>query len=212
VGAIDRMAFERRFRIRPPVWLGNLILLLGTAGMIVALIVAIGLAEPIGGWIISEPGGDAMEVFHFTRNAGWAGALLLLAGTGLPVVLHDLAHWVVGRLGGIRFSSYFLDGPFKIQPGLKSDYATYLRARPEARARMHAAGAVVSKVAPFVVFGIAYGIHASRGYELFPEWSLWALLAFGVIQIVTDIVWSTKKADWKKWRRERRVAAELSGG
>ena len=35
---------------------------------------------------------------------------------------------------------------------------------------------------------------------------LFALVAFGVFQIVSDIAFSTKRSDWKKVRRELRAA------
>jgi hypothetical protein len=107
---------------------------------------------------------------------------------------------------GIRFSHYFLDGPLRVQPGLKIDYASYLRASPGRRGWMHASGAVVSKIAPFAVFGAVYLPHRAAGYDLLPAWSLWTILALGVAQLVTDVVSSTKRSDWKKVRRERRVA------
>jgi hypothetical protein len=133
------------------------------------------------------------------------GLMLLVAAGGLSVTLHDPAHWLVGRLRGIRFDSYFLDGPFRIQPGIKIDYGSYLRASPTARAWMHAAGAVASKVAPFAVFAGAYFPHRSANYDLFPPWAMWGVLGIGVLQIVTDLVWSTKRSDWKKVGRELRV-------
>jgi hypothetical protein len=114
-------------------------------------------------------------------------------------------------MAGIRFTHYFLDGPFRIQPGIKTDYASYLRTPASRRASMHAAGALASKVAPFVVFGWAYAAHWRRDWELLPAWSLWAVLGLGVLQIVTDIVWSTRRSDWKKVRRELRIARETQG-
>ena len=39
----------------------------------------------------------------------------------------------------------------------------------------------------------------------------WALLALGVLQIVTDVTLSTKSSDWKKFRRERRRRARHPG-
>jgi hypothetical protein len=71
---------------------------------------------------------------------------------------------------------------------------------------MHAAGALATKAAPFAVFAPAYIRHARLGYELLPSWSLWALLALGALQIFTDIFWSARFSDWKKVRRELRVA------
>jgi hypothetical protein len=74
---------------------------------------------------------------------------------------------------------------------------------------MHAAGAVASKIAPFGVLSL---VGLERHYmtdPLIPGWSLWAVLAIGVVQILTDVVWSTRKSDWKKYRREKALA---SGG
>jgi hypothetical protein len=178
-GRIDRKAFEARVRPRFPVWLGNAALLIG---------VLVGAAAVA--W--------AITCDHPTQ-----AALGLLVAAGVwSVSTHDLGHWAVGRAVGIRFLCYFLDGPFGIQPGLKTHYATYLRAKPEGRAAMHAAGAVASKVSPFVALAFWPATNA-------PGWAALAVVAIGVIQILTDIVWSTKKSDWKKFARERRVAAAV---
>ncbi|MDQ4006091.1 MAG: hypothetical protein M3135_07340 [Actinomycetota bacterium] len=190
VGRIDRKAFERRVRPRFPVWLGNAVLVAGS-GVLVALVpIAVGLAR------------DARPA----SEPALPGLMAIAAAGGLSASLHDLGHWVVGRLTRIRFSSYFLDGPLRIQPGLKTDYASYLRASPGARAWMHASGAIASKVAPFAVFAAVYLPQRAAGYDLFPAWSLWAILGLGVLQLITDLVFSTRKSDWKKVRRELRVA------
>jgi hypothetical protein len=178
IGRIDRKLFERRRRVRLPVWLGNLVLLGGTAAGAGAIVLATRL-------------GDEDEVL--------AGLALVASAGILMVSVHDLAHWVAGRLAGIRFLAYYLDGPFRVQPGLKTDYATYLQAQPGDRAVMHAAGAVASKVAPFVAAAFFPATEA-------PGWALWATLGLGVIQIVTDVAWSTRKSDWMKAGRERRIA------
>ncbi|HJV04268.1 MAG TPA: hypothetical protein VJ868_03310 [Actinomycetota bacterium] len=191
VGRIDRLAFEARVRPRFPVWFGNAVLLVGTA-------LCVGAA-----WL-------GIEVARDDPSSILAGILVLGGGAGLSPAVHDLGHWVVGRLAGIRFLAYFLDGPFRIQPGIKVDYTSYLRVSPGRRAAMHAAGAVASKIAPFAVFAWAYLAHRRGGYELLPEWSLWALLAFGVGQLITDAVWSTRASDWKRVRRERRIARAAS--
>ncbi len=203
-GRIDAKAFRRWKRLLVPVWLGNLLLVAASLAL-VALLVAVLKAA-------SRECIDVINIMVFCApNEAAFGVLLLVVAGGLSVTLHDLGHWAVGRLGGIRFRWYFLDGPFKVQPGLKTDYATYLRAGPWTRARMHAAGALVSKVAPFVVLGVA--LLLPRPNDL-PAWSLWALLGLGVLQIATDVIWSTKKSDWKKVRRERRIARahDLGGG
>jgi hypothetical protein len=189
VGRIDRLAFESRVRPRFPVWLGNAVLVVGTG-------VSIALA-----WL---------ELARDDPSSFLSGLLILAAGVGLSGAVHDLGHWLVGRLAGLRFVAYFLDGPLRIQPGLKVDYATYLRVTAERRAAMHAAGALASKVAPFALFAWVYVVHRRAGSELLPEWSLWGLLGLGVLQIVTDILWSTRRSDWRKVRRERAIARATS--
>jgi hypothetical protein len=179
-GRIDRAAFEARKRFRLPVWLGNAVLLVGVAIGALAIVVAMKAS-----------------------NRTVAGIALVVSAGILSVSVHDLGHWMAGRAVGIRFVCYFLDGPFLIQPGLKTDYATYLRATPSARALMHASGALASKVAPFVSVAFYPASNA-------PLWALLVTLAIGAVQIVTDIVWSTKKSDWKKVARERSIARTRS--
>jgi hypothetical protein len=187
IGRIDQRAFRERIRFRVPVWVGNALLLVGSAVLIAAIPLSLALAQD-------------------DHESMGAGILAVVAAGGLAGSLHDLAHWMVGRFVGIRFTAYFLDGPLRIQPGLKIDYASYLRASPGARVWMHAAGAVASKVAPFAVFAAVYLPHRAAGYDLYPSWSLWAILAFGVLQLFTDVSFSRRKSDWKKVRRELRVA------
>jgi hypothetical protein len=131
-----------------------------------------------------------------------AGLALVVAGGSWAVSFHCLAHWLVGRLVGIRFTDYFIGGPPPPRPGLKTDYATYLRVPPRRRALMHASGAVATKVAPFVPLFFWSAADA-------PVWSALVLLAVGGLQIVTDVVFSVRSSDWKKVRRERAVAREL---
>jgi hypothetical protein len=199
-GRIDRKAFEGGVTVRVPVWLGNVLLLLGT--------VALSALVPIS--IVVARGQTTVEGDRFGGNPTLGGILALVAAGGLSVTAHDLAHWLVGRLVGIRFIAYFLDGPFRIQPGIKVDYATYLRTSPGRRAAMHAAGAVASKIAPFAVFAAVYFPHRAAGYDLLLAWSLWAILGLGIVQIVTDLLWSRTRSDWKKVRRELRIGRAQS--
>jgi hypothetical protein len=175
-GRIDRVAFEAAVRPRFPVWFGNLVLLIGVAF-----------------------GAGAVVVAMQAESATVAGLALVVAAVAWSVSVHCLAHWVVGRLVGIRFLCYFFGGPFPPRPGLKTDYATYLRTAAGARAWMHASGALATKVAPFVALGFWWATDA-------PVWSAIAVAAIGVLQIVTDVLFSTKSSDWKKVARERRVA------
>lgn len=175
-GRIDRTAYEARVRPRFPVWFGNLVLVVGTL-----------------------VGGLAVVVAMNAEDEVVAGIALVAAAGIWSVSVHCLAHWVVGRLVGIRFTSYAFGGPFPPRPGLKTDYATYLRTAPSARAWMHASGALATKAAPFVALGFWWATDA-------PAWAAWACLALGVFEITTDVLFSTKASDWKKVARERRIA------
>lgn len=200
-GGIDRAAFERRVRIRLPMWAGHIVAVL--ALVILSALVPVGLGVGRGGetWGLS-----------FRANPLLGGALVVLAAVGLSVAAHGPAHWIAGRLGRIRFSGWFIGGPLRVTPGVKIDYASYLRASPGARAAMHAAGALASKAAPIAVFIPVYLEHRAAGYALLPSWSLWAVLGFALFQIVTDIVWSRKYSDWKKVGRELRLARSQRAG
>jgi len=130
----------------------------------------------------------------------WNGLVLLGGGGGVLVATtHGLGHLVVGRMAGIRFTHWFVGSLGRPQPGVKVDYTTYLRASPPGRAWMHASGALVTKVVPFLILTLALSSD-------FPSWAAWLLLAQGVLQIITDVVWSVKLSDWKKFRREMSYA------
>ena len=175
IAAIDRAVFRRRVRLRSSASFGLGLLAVATFAGTVLIALARGLDHP------------------------WR-EIVLLAGTGaLDVCTHGLAHFVVGAAVGIRFTDWFIDLPKRPQPGLKVDYASYLRASPRQRAWMHAAGAIATKVVPFLVIHYALAI----GTDL---WVVLALLALGVVQVVFDVLYSVRASDWKKFRREMRLA------
>lgn len=179
VGRIDATAFDARFPRRVPIWLGNALL---------AASIAVGV---LAAW--------AAVLFAIDTEARTAvGVALLVAALAWMVGLHSSTHYVVGRLVGIRFRRYFFVIPPPPLPGLKTDYATYLRATPTGRAWMHASGAIATKLAPFLALALAPATGA-------PGWTVVVLLALGVFQIVTDVVFSTKASDWKKVRRELEI-------
>lgn len=131
---------------------------------------------------------------------GLAASVAFLAGTGvLLVTTHGLAHLVVGRLMGIKFTAWFVGTLLQPQPGVKVDYETYLATPPTQRAWMHASGAITTKLLPFALVGAAIASGAQG-------WVTVALVGIGVVTIVTDIVWSTGASDWKKYRREKSFA------
>ncbi len=113
---------------------------------------------------------------------------------------HGLAHLLTGAAMGMRFTCWFVAGPLRPQPGVKIDYASYLLVPARQRAWMHASGALLGKILPFAL------IPAALAADL-PGWVSWVLLVFGLLQIVTDLVWSTKSSDWKRFRREMGYAS-----
>lgn len=177
LAVIDSEAFERWALVSIPVGVGTSLMVLGSV---------VGLAL-IG--------------FGYSLDGIWA-VLAMYAGFGfLVTTTHGLAHLVVGRLGRIRFTKWFIASVKRPQPGVKIDYASYLRARPRWRAWMHASGALASKTVPFLVAWSAFAA------EL-PAWAGIGLIVIGLGMIVTDILWSATSSDWKKFRREIRFARQ----
>ena len=178
VSEIDRRSFLNWALITVPV-------VPGTVLMVLATIVGLGL---IGFAYYTDD--ELVELLVFTVGLGV-----------ILVTTHGLAHLVVGRAVGIRFTHWFIGTIGRPQPGVKIEYASYLATEPGARAWMHASGAIVTKLVPFALIGaaIAAGL---------PAWVAWALAAIGVVSVVTDIFWSTSKSDWKKFNRERRLAQD----
>ena len=175
IATIDRAAFRRRVRLAFPVSLGVIALDIGLFGGLLLLGVATFIDHP------------------------WREIIVLVAAGALDVTTHGLAHLAVGTLMGIDFTDWFADLPKRPQPGFKIDYASYLRASPRQRAWMHAAGAIATKLTPFLVIPYAVAI----GTE---TWATLLLLALGVVQILTDALYSVRASDWKKFRREMRLA------
>lgn len=177
VAAIDQDAFSRWALLQLPVWLGTAVMsAVGVLGLVL-----VGLAYPTDGI--------------------WSG-IWLLAGTGAVIVAsHGLAHLAVGYMVGIRFTSWFIGTIKKPQPGVKTDYVSYLRTPAMSRAWMHAAGAIATKLVPFLMIGAGVAADA-------PAWSVWVLAAIGIVTLVTDVLWSTKVSDWMKFQREREFAQD----
>jgi hypothetical protein len=173
IARIDRAAFKTWALLVVPIWLGNVLAIGATL---------IGLA--LVGWSYYLDGIGAAVAFLF--------------GFGIVLVTtHGLAHLTVGTVMGMRFTHWFVGTLLQPQPGVKLDYATYLRAPASSRAWMHASGAIFTKVMPFAFIGaaIAAGV---------PDWVPWALVVIGLVMIGIDVFWSTKSSDWKKFRREMR--------
>lgn len=181
IARIDRAAFKSWALVAVPIWLGNMVMIGGTL---------IGLV--LVGWAYYLDGTPSAVVF--------------LLGFGIVLVTtHGLAHLAVGSLMGMRFTHWFMGTLLQPTPGVKLDYATYLRAPASSRAWMHASGAIITKLMPFIFLGAAIAVGV-------PTWVVWALVIIGLIEIVTDIIWSTKASDWKKFRREMDLVSPPAGG
>ena len=175
-GRIDRKAFERGIRFRLPLWFGNLVVALGIGAGAAAVAIAVSTDSP--------------------ELAGWA---LVFAALDWSASFHSPGHWLVGRAMGMRFLAYYVRDPILPVPALKLDYATYIRVSPEARAWMHASGAIASKIGPFLALAFWPATVA-------PAWAAWVMAGYGVLIIGTDVFISTRKSDWKRFRREMRIS------
>lgn len=175
IATIDRTVFERAVSPTLPLPVGTALL---SAGALIGLLL-----------VSSTP--------RIERR--WRGAGLLVGTAALLATTHDLGHLLVGRALGIGFSHWFLDGPTRLQPGLKVDYASYLRASASARACMHASGALVTKVVPFATLALVAGVRV-------PAWARASLVGIGALQLATDALFSVRQSDWKRFRRELRLA------
>jgi hypothetical protein len=60
---------------------------------------------------------------------------------------------------------------------------------------MHASGAIVTKLIPFLALIPALLIPVQA-------WVSWLLLGVGVVQMFTDLLFSTRASDWMKFKRE----------
>ncbi len=177
VAEIDQQAFQNWALLTVPLALGTSLMVFGTV---------VGLA---------------LVSLAYQVEGVWSG-LWLLAGTGvLLVTTHGLAHLFVGLAVGIKFTYWFIGEMSQPQPGVKTDYSSYLRTPARSRAWMHAAGATTTKLIPFLMVGAALAAGV-------PAWATWALVAIGVVTVITDVLWSTKASDWKKFQREMAFAQE----
>ncbi len=114
----------------------------------------------------------------------------------LMATLHPLFHYITGTLSGIRFTHYYLDGPAMIEPTLKIDYFSYLKASPGRRALMHASGVVGTVIAPLVaaLIALSKGTSAAAFY----------LFIMFLMLIIFELLTSTKVGDLMRAGRECR--------
>jgi hypothetical protein len=111
----------------------------------------------------------------------YSWALPLAAAFLLSTAVHPLAHYLAGKSLGISFTFYFLNGPIKIEPTVKTDYASYLKARPRQRAAVHLAGAVATTLSPLLVLVLGYFLGA-------PSLSIFALAGLFFFFLSTELL------------------------
>ena len=133
----------------------------------------------------------ASIVLAFRVNTDW---MLYLCVLILMATLHPLSHYLAGRLFGIRFTHYYLNGPARIEPTLRINYFSYLKAKGVKRALMHASGVIGTLAAPLIVALIALD-KGDLGVAM-------NLIYFFLLLIVFELLTSTKIGDLMKAKRE----------
>jgi hypothetical protein len=135
----------------------------------------------------------AALILAFRTGSEW---MLYLSALILLATLHPLSHYATGSLFGIRFTHYYLNGPARIEPTLRIDYFTYLKASGGKRALMHASGVVGTLAAPLIVALIAVNKGASSAAG--------NLLILFLLLVVFELLTSTKSGDLMRAMREYR--------
>ena len=148
---------------------------------------------------LSVPAGNLLEIvitiaaiyLAFQIRTDW---MLYFSALILMTTLHPLSHYATGSLFGIRFTHYYLNGPARIEPTLRIDYASYLKASGKKRALMHASGVIGTIAAPLIVAAIA----VNRGAGAVAE----NLFILFLLLVVFELLTSTKIGDLMRARRE----------
>lgn len=133
----------------------------------------------------------AAIVLPYYVNSDYA---LYLSTLILMATLHPLSHYFIGKLFGINFTHYYLNGPVKIEPTLRIDQFSYLKASGKKRAIMHFSGVFGTLAAPLIVILIAL----DRGVS----GTAWNLFYFFLLLILFELLTSTKIGDLMKAKRE----------
>jgi MFS family permease len=133
----------------------------------------------------------AVLIMVFLINSDW---MLYISALALMTTLHPLAHYSTGALSGIRFTHYYLNGPAKVEPTLRIDQISYLKASGKQRALMHLSGVLGTLAAPLIAALIAVnkGAHAAA----------FNLIILFLLLIIFELLTSTKIGDLMKAKRE----------
>lgn len=139
-------------------------------------------------WLFMTVAAIVLVIWMNTDIIFYAGALVLMT------TLHPLSHYVTGRLLGIGFTHYYLNGPAKVEPTLKIDYSSYLKASGSKRAVMHVSGVIGTVLAPLVVAVIAMSMNAGD--------VAFNLVIFFLLLVVFELLTSMKTGDLMRAKRE----------
>ncbi|MCZ7402766.1 MAG: hypothetical protein O8C61_11150 [Candidatus Methanoperedens sp.] len=133
----------------------------------------------------------AAVILAFQANSNW---MLYISALILMATLHPLSHYITGALFGIRFTHYYLNGPARLEPTLRIDQISYLKASGGKRAIMHLTGVIGTLAAPLIAALIAIDKGAVS--------AAWNLFFFFLLLIIFELLTSTKTGDLMKVKRE----------
>lgn len=148
------------------------------------------LGVPLGN-LLEGAATIAVLAMVFLINSEW---ILYISAFALMTTLHPLAHYLTGALFGIRYTHYYLNGPAKVEPTLRIDQVSYLKAAGKQRALMHLSGVLGTVAAPLIaaVIAVIKGAHAAA----------FTLFIMFLLLIVFELLTSTKIGDLMKAKRE----------
>jgi hypothetical protein len=175
------------------------------------LSIVAGNAVQTGGLLVA---GLALRVSQSGHSLATAVITMLLAWVLLYFSCHAIAHWLVGRVVGIRFLHYTVGGtsnPEGWPPGLRwifehfpffgvqTDKVSMQKVGPKARAVMWAAGVTSSATTPTLAVFWAWrsGVPGSGAFFLFAIfWALGTLASN----------WTSRTGDFSKAKRALRYS------
>ncbi|MDD5617396.1 MAG: hypothetical protein PHH85_14495 [Candidatus Methanoperedens sp.] len=148
------------------------------------------LSVPLGN-LLEGAATIAVLIMVFFINSDW---MLYISALALMTTFHPLSHYLTGALSGIRFTHYYLNGPAKIEPTLRIDQVSYLKASGKQRALMHISGVIGTLAAPLIAALIA----VSKGANA----AAFNLFILFLLLIIFELLTSTKIGDLMKAKRE----------
>lgn len=143
------------------------------------------------GNILEFVGTIAAIIIAYSVNSDYA---LYLSTLILMTTLHPLSHYLTGKFFGIMFTHYYLNGPARIEPTLRIDQSSYLKASGIKRAVMHASGVLGTLAAPIFICLIALDKETIG--------AAWNIFYFFLLLILFELFTSTRNGDLKKAKRE----------